>query len=235
MKSRGNADGEEDETDEGQDVQAFNDKEIKLIKENLKYKRGKDNTFTIAIRLDLITGIRLGELLGLKKKFVLNNLIKVRNTLKRIKVFETSKKWRYEIKLIRPKSKTSIRSVYYPTNFYIILKEYFAEQEEKWKNNGLEFNDDSLIFTTNSCKPIDSKNFSRAWKRFLKKIKVEYKKPHSLRDTYATTLVRRGAKIHDVKAMLGHSTIKITEKYYIFVFPEDKTDTANLIKDLAVM
>ncbi len=231
----GNADGEEDETDEGQDIQAFNDEEIKLIKNNLKYNPRKNNTFTMAIRLDLITGVRLGELLGLKKKFVLNKLIKIRNTLKRIKVFESPKKWHYELKLIRPKSKSSIRSVYYPVEFYISLEKYFKEQEEKWKNNGLEFNDESLIFTTKSCKYIDSKNFSRAWRRFLKKINVEYKKPHALRDTYATTLVRRGAKIQDVKALLGHSSIKITEKYYIFVFPEDKTDTANLIKDLAIM
>ena len=53
-----------------------------------------------------------------------------------------------------------------------------------------------------------------------------------MRDTYATTLVRRGAKLHDVKALLGHSSIKITEKYYVFVFPEDKSKTANLLNDL---
>lgn len=109
---------------------------------------------------------------------------------------------------------------------------YFLEQEEKWKKNGLEFNDDSLIFTTKTCKPIDQKNFNRFWRRFLKRIGVDYKNPHSMRDFYATTLVRRGAKIHDVKDLLGHSSIKITEKYYIFVFPEDKSDTANLINDL---
>lgn len=75
-------------------------------------------------------------------------------------------------------------------------------------------------------------NFSRAWKRFLQRNKINYKKPHSMRDTYVTTLIRRGAKIHDIKDLLRHSTIKITEKYYLFVFPEDKSKTANLIEDL---
>ncbi len=35
-----------------------------------------------------------------------------------------------------------------------------------------------------------------------------------------------------VKELLGHSSIQITEKYYIFVFPEDKSKTAELINDL---
>lgn len=66
----------------------------------------------------------------------------------------------------------------------------------------------------------------------LKRIGVEYKKPHSIRDTYATTLIRKGASLFTVKKLLGHSSIKITEKYYIFVFPEDLSATANLMNDL---
>lgn len=100
------------------------------------------------------------------------------------------------------------------------------------KNSGLIFNDDSLIFTTSSCKPIEPNNFRRAWSRFLKRINIKYKKVHSIRDTYATLLVRRGAKIHDVKTLLGHSSIAITEKYYIFVFPEDLEQTASLLDNL---
>lgn len=182
--------------------------------------------------LDIVTGLRSGELRGLKKKFVKKHLVKVRNTLKRVKVFDDEEKWHYKIKLIKPKSTSSIRDVNFPTTFYSVLEYYLEEQSEKWKNKGLEFNDESLLFTTKNCLPIDEKNFSRAWKRFLKKIKVRYKKPHSIRDTYATTLVRKGAKMHDVKEMLGHSSIKITEKYYIYVFPEDKSKTADLLNDL---
>ncbi len=227
----GNADGEEDETDEGNDIQVFNEQELNIIKNNLKYIENQNNTFNIMIQLGFITGLRIGELLGLKKKFITNSIIKVRNTLKKAKVYDTADTYHRELKLIRPKSKTSIRTVNYPENFYSILKLYFKEQEKKWEKNNLTFNDDSLIFTTQNCKPIDSANFNRAWRRFLKRIEIPYKKPHSIRDLYATTLVRRGAKLHDVKSMLGHSSIQITEKYYIFVFPEDKSKTANLIRD----
>lgn len=231
----GDADGYEDEADEeGSNIQVFNDEDFEIIKKHLKYDNNKDNTFNIAIYLDFLTGLRLGELLGMKKKFVEKNLVKVRNTLKRVKIYTSDTSWYRELKLIKPKSKPSIRTVYYSTLFWSTLQLYFKEQEKKWSKNGLTFNDDSLIFTTRSCQPIDKNNFYRSWKKFLRDIKVQYKKVHSIRDFYATTLIRRGASIHTVKEMLGHSSIKITEKYYIFVFPEDKSETANLLNDIAL-
>ena len=66
----------------------------------------------------------------------------------------------------------------------------------------------------------------------LKKLNITYKKFHSIRDTYATKLIRLGANITTVKELLGHSSIQITEKYYIFVFPEDRSETANLLNTL---
>lgn len=232
----GNADGEEDEEgDEGNDIQAFSDSEIKIILDNLKYVEGKNNTFNVATYFDFVTGLRKGELTALKKKFVdlKRCTVKVRNTLRTVKVYENSEKFNRSLKLKKPKSTSSIRTVNFPKFFANILELYFIEQEKKWKSNGLEFNEESLIFTTDTCKPLDARNFARSWERFLNRIKVSYKKPHSIRDTYATTLIRRGALIHNVKKLLGHSSIIITEKYYIFVFPEDLEDTASLLNDFS--
>jgi len=184
------------------------------------------------VLLDIITGLRSGELRGLKRKFITKDLIKVRNTLKNVKIYNSPTEYHRELKLIRPKSDSSIRNVNFPIDFYLTLEKYLIEQEKKWQQNGLVFNDESLIFTTQNCLPIEQANFSRRWKRFLKRIKIEYKKFHTIRDTYATNLIRRGANITTVKDMLGHSSIQITEKYYIFVFPEDKSKTANLLNDL---
>lgn len=205
-----------------------------IIQNNLKYQYGQNNTFTVAIQFDFVTGLRLGELLGMKKKFVVKYIAKVRNTLKRVKVFDSPTEWHREFRLIRPKSNSSIRNINFPIHFWATIELYLKEQEEKWKINGLEFNDDSLIFTTDTCQPLDMKNFHTAWQRFLARIGVKIKKPHSIRDTYATTLIRRGAMMHDVKDMLGHGSIKITEKYYIFVFPEDKSNTAALLNDMFI-
>lgn len=232
----GNADGDEDDTEEeGNNIQAFNDEELQMIIEHLKYKPNQDNTFNVMILLDIVTGLRSGELRGLKKKFVGQNIVKIRNTLKRVKVFESPVKYHYETKLIKPKSDSSIRNVNFPVDFSLILAQYLQEQELKWKQNGLEFNDNSLIFTTKNCKPIEVSNFRRSWLRFLKKLNIDYKKFHSIRDTYATKLIRLGANITTVKELLGHSSITITEKYYVFIFPEDRAETANLLNNLVLL
>lgn len=234
----GNADIDDEDDDSIFDfnIQAFDDEEVNTIKQNLKYEDNKNNTFNVAILTDLVSGLRKGELLGLQQKYVdlVNCRIRIRWTLKLVKVYDSPTTYHRELKLIKPKSKSSIREISFPKSLAPILKQYFSEQEQKWNENGLEFTDESLIFTTKTCKAIDTMNFSRAWERFLKRINIKYKKPHSIRDTYATTLIRRGASIHDVKALLGHSSIKITEKYYIYVFPEDKSSTANLISDFVV-
>lgn len=232
----GNADGDEDEFENENCITVFNDEEIEIIKNNIQYKKDQDNTLNIAIQLDLVTGLRKGELLGLKRKYI--NLekctIKVVNTLKLIKVFDETKSHKRILKLTTPKTKSSIREVPFPEALKPILKQYFIEQMEKYKALGLKFNDDSLIFTTSLCTPFETSNFSKRWAKFLDSINLVFKKFHSIRDTFATTLIRRGAKIIEVKELLGHSSIRTTERYYIYCFPDDKSKTVNLLCDFII-
>jgi len=231
----GEADGEEDELDDNS-ITVFTDSEINQIIQNLKYINGQNNTFNVSTYLDILTGIRKGELLGLKRKFVdlCNCKIKIRNTLKTVKVFDSPTTFHREMRLIRPKTLSSVRDVNFAEGFSKILKLYFEEQEKKWTENGLEFNDESLIFTTDSCLPIEFSNHRRSWERFLKRLNIPLKKFHSIRDTYATTLIRKGASLITVRDLLGHSTIKTTERYYLFVFPSDKKNTADLLNSLII-
>lgn len=229
----GNADGEEDEEIEGNQISVFDDDDLKIIQNNIVYNDNSDNTFNMTIQLCMMTGLRKGELLGLKRKFIdLNTCtIKIRNTLKYVKEFKNKKEYTRNWKLIKPKTKTSVRDIPFPETLKPVLKKYFVEQEIKYKKAGQKFSGESLIFTTKSLTVIDLNNHNKQWMKFLNSIGIEYKKFHSLRDTYATTLIRRGAKIIEVKELLGHSSIRTTERYYIFCFPEDKSKTVNLIDD----
>lgn len=224
-------DADDFDEDEVNDIQVFSDEEMKIIRPNLKIKGNEDNTIRFAIQLDFISGLRRGELFALTKRNIdLENCkIKVRKTLSRVKVFTDSENYYREIRLKSPKTPCSIRDVDFPPEMIPLFMMYFQEQEKKYFKLGIKFNDDSLLFTTESCKPIDPSNFYRTWQKFLKDIKVNFKKPHSIRDTYATTLFRNGAKLTDVRDLLGQSSITTTEKYYIFVFPADKKETVKLI------
>ena len=50
-------DGTDEE--EGKNIQAFNDKELQIIIDNLKYKPNQDNTFNVMILLDIVTRFKV--------------------------------------------------------------------------------------------------------------------------------------------------------------------------------
>lgn len=66
----GNADGEEDDTEEaeGNNIQAFNDTELQMIIDNLKYKTNEDNTFTVMLLLDIVTRVKVWRITRSKEK-----------------------------------------------------------------------------------------------------------------------------------------------------------------------
>ncbi len=59
---------------------------------------------------------------------------------------------------------------------------------------------------------------TKYWRRRLYRVAdragVEGFRPHRLRDTFAVELLAAGVVIDDVKTLLGHSSVKTTEKFY---------------------
>lgn len=46
------------------------------------------------------------------------------------------------------------------------------------------------------------------------RVGVEDCRPHRLRDTFAVRMLAKGLSLDDLKVLLGHSSVKITEQYY---------------------
>ncbi|HAN20476.1 MAG TPA: hypothetical protein DCP51_02175 [Clostridiales bacterium] len=53
---------------------------------------------------------------------------------------------------------------------------------------------------------------------------------HSLRHTFATTLIRKGIDIKIISNLLGHRKISTTYDIYIHVIEQQKKDALNVIK-----
>lgn len=224
------ADEEYDEDKEDNAIVFFNENETKLMIKSIS----PSNTLHMIVFIALLTGMRLGEIMGLKNKFlnIANKEIKVRLTLAKVKVYKNSENYSWELKLQKPKTDSSIRTVTIPDNAVPLIQEYINYQKIKYQQNGLEFNEDSLLFTTNTCNKLDKSNFTRAWKRYLKRMNIDYKKFHATRHTFASILFKNGATISDVKSILGHSNIRTTEKIYIHIFPETKKAASNKLNYL---
>ena len=221
-----------DETLESDDIEIFDDDTLSKIIEicNTEINNNTDDYLYYMILLELGSGLRQGEILGLQNRNI-DTEIRVRKQLARIKKFKDKKSIGYEAKLVTPKTINSIRTIELPDVLIDIIKKYKLSQIEKWQINGKTFNDDSLLFTTSVCTAIDNANLLKRWKKFLEDNNIIYKKWHSLRHSYASLLFQSGADIKTVQELLGHADINTTSQIYIHVFPKTRKETVNLLNE----
>jgi integrase len=71
------------------------------------------------------------------------------------------------------------------------------------------------VFTTSTGRPIEPSGLNRLFATLTKKAGIGHERVHNLRHTAATLLrAYGGADLHDVKEILGHSTIAVTSDLY---------------------
>jgi len=87
-----------------------------------------------------------------------------------------------------------------------VLNNDLLELLQRIPQNGSEY-----IFTGPDGKPI--KDCKRAFQSALRKADIEDFRFHDLRHTSASYLVMRGASMKAVQAHLGHTTVRMTERY----------------------
>jgi len=61
--------------------------------------------------------------------------------------------------------------------------------------------------------------FRRFWARILERAELRYRKPHTLRHTYASLLIQTGEPITYVQAQLGHHSAALTLTVYGHFIP----------------
>lgn len=202
-------DDEEEIDDEDKVVETFDNDEVKTLIESIGNKKLK-----YIIMFAVLTGLRQGELLALNKKDIINkSTVKVNKTLRSAKTFGEDGKNHYELKITKPKTKTSKREVPLPPSLKSELKRLENLVAEEKLKLGEAYNENSLLFPSETGTFIDAKNLQRSWKRALDNANIPYRKFHALRHTYATRLFENGTSILTVSRLLGHSSIKTTEIY----------------------
>jgi integrase len=93
----------------------------------------------------------------------------------------------------------------------IPMNEVVTETLNKLKLNA---NGSIYLFTDKNGEPFQQKYFSKYFKSFVRKAKLNEKLNfHSLRHTFASWLVQRKVSIYVVSRLLGHSNISTTEQY----------------------
>jgi site-specific recombinase XerD len=76
------------------------------------------------------------------------------------------------------------------------------------------FSKSSFLFSDVREAPIDPSNFrNRNWDKDLQSSGIRQIRIHDARHTYASLFMMNGGSLYDLKEVLGHSTIKTTERY----------------------
>jgi len=173
----------------------------------------KNSEYYVFFSTLLYTGVRRGELLGLRWR----NLDLDFATLH---VVETAYKLgdgTYVIK--EPKTPHSRRVVNLPPSLSLLLRKYRQDKELIQKLFGHDLGEDDFVFAHPDGRLPDPSAISRAFSRVLDNAGLPHVRLHDLRHTHATLMLKAGVHPKIVSERLGHANINITLDTYSHVLP----------------
>ncbi|GAA1416668.1 site-specific integrase [Catellatospora coxensis] len=170
--------------------------------------------------LALTTGLRRGELLGLR-------WIDVETDEKVLFVRQTLQRVNGQLCIVSPKTHRSTRPVpmaRFACEALIRHREVQdrekAATEELWRESG-------LVFANTLGGPMEPRNVNRRFEQARKAAGLEWLRLHDLRHAFATFLLHDGQELRTVMELLGHSTIRLTADTYGHVLPAKARDAAD--------
>ncbi len=182
-------------------------------------KLAAKNPYTyIAFHLALLTGMRQGEILGLRWCDVDldNQMLFVRQTLS-----HDGKEF-----LSGAKTASGVRSIALDPETVDILKNHrklCQENKEQFQN---EYHDNDLVVCRNNGNKVTSRALMNTWYNLLRDSELRRITFHDLRHTHASLLLKNNVHPKIVSERLGHSSIQITLDTYSHLLPNMQKEAA---------
>lgn len=173
--------------------------------------------YWIAVYLAIMTGMRQGEILGLRWSdidFEKRNLT-IQQTVNRHRKIKQG-----------AKTKLSMRSVALSPETIEVLKEHRQLIVQERVALGPEYQNNDLVVCTQFGGPVTQRAIQKVWTRFLKKTGAPKITFHDLRHTHASLLIKQGVHIKVISERLGHSSVTITMDTYGHLMPNMQEDAA---------
>lgn len=183
----------------------------------------KNSKHYAAYLLELATGLRRGELLGLKwpDLDLKSGTVTVNRGLVRAKgqglIFQ------------EPKTHYSRRTISIPLQVARELERHKAKQNIDKLELGKAYYNDNLVFCTKEGKPLDPSEFTRHFQRLLKAAGLPRLRFHDLRHTFATVSLQEGVSAKVIQEVLGHHSAAFTMQVYSHVTEKMKREATDKI------
>ena len=187
----------------------------------LEYASGK--SYENQYRFILQTGLRTGELVGLKWEDIdfQNKTLKITRSME----------YRYSVgewRIGEPKSKSGYRTIPLTDEAIGILK---RQNEKNKKITVIPMEWSAFVFLCKKGTPVKNSTYDTALFKICDKAQIPRFSMHVLRHTFATRCIEGGMKPKTLQIILGHSNIGITMNLYVHTTEEEKLKEIELVAD----
>ena len=172
-------------------------------------------------RFILQTGLRTGELVGLKWKDV--------DFEKKIVKIQRSMEYRHSVGVWRvgePKSDSGYRTIPLTDEAVRIL---MAQKEKNKKIKVIPMEWSEYIFLSRKGEPVKNSTYDTALFKICEKAGINKFSMHVLRHTFATRCIEGGMMPKTLQKILGHSNIGITMNLYVHITEEEKQKEIDMV------
>lgn len=206
------------------------DEQLRLVEGSYQHRYG------VFIRLVLFTGIRLGELLGLRWEDVdfSSQTLYIRRTLNRL-----SKRERVgengcstEIVIQSPKSQNSIRRIPLLPGVVADLQNWNAIQNADRLASVENYEQSGFVVTNPMGKYIEPRTFKDYYNQILQLSGLPHFTFHALRHTFASRAMEQGMDAKTLSMILGHASVSFTLDTYTHVLDDHKREGMALMNEL---
>ena len=126
-----------------------------------------------------------------------------------------------------PKGK-SRRTVAIPPELVAVLKVHLEEQLAERESTGDTWKEHDLVFCEADGRPIGPRDDWEEWKTLLAEAGVRDGRLHDGRHTAGTLLIEQGVHVRTVMEILGHSDLRLTQRYTHVASPAAKDAAARM-------
>lgn len=179
---------------------------IATIREMLN--KFKDDEMFVPVYLAVVLGLRRGEVLGLKWKYVdfENKVVKIRE--------ESTMAYGKPIHLDEVKSEDSNRDIIVTDRIIKMLKEHRRQQKVMQAALGIKYHKSDFVCTWPDGELFHPSHISRSFKKRMKEYGLPEIRFHDLRHSNGALMIAANIPMKGASDRLGHSTITITEDFY---------------------
>lgn len=184
----------------------------------MKAAMADDTPFGYAVALGLQTGLRRGELLGVRWRDIKleERLLTVRRAVK----VDTAAEKGQRHQVGDTKTRSSHRTLPLNSQAVAVLEAARAWQERA-AHSTPGWQDSGYVFTTDTGGMQHPANLKRTLARLCRTAQVPVRSPHAMRHTFASAAIASGMTVEQVSRLLGHADVTVTLRVYHHFYQRD--------------